>query len=150
MEYTTLIALVVGFYSGYKVSEWIQLWMLKQILKDLGITHEQLTKLHKNLAEQLGTDVPEANDAAADTEEELPKVAMLVEQVGDMLYAYQKDTGRFLGQAASAEALIQRLADQRHDITYTVSREDGGLLLGGINWEYDMATKQITKAGDQG
>ena len=149
MEY--ILCIVLGFWIGYKVCEWIQLWLLKQILSELNITPEQLTKLHKGLAEQLGTHaIPDADDAAAEIDEELPKVAMLVEQVGDTLYAYRKDTGRFLGQATSAEELIQRLADQRQDITYTVSREDGGLLLGGINWEYDMSTKQITRAGDQG
>lgn len=142
MEYETLLAIVIGFYAGYKVSEWIQLWMLKQILTDLNISQEQLAKLHKDLAEKLGTaSVPNTEDAA----DELPKVAMLVEQVGETIYAYRKDNGRFLGQATSAEALVQRLAEQQVDVKYTVNQEDGGMLLGGISWEYDHSSKQVTR-----
>lgn len=141
MEY--ILCIVLGFYIGYKIAEAILLWTFKKALDELGVTHSDLKKLHKKLGEELGVDVPETN--AADLPSSLPVVAIKVEQHGDMLYVFRKDTDQFLGQAGTPEELIRRLGEKITNTKLTIDREDGGELLGGAKWSFDVGTKEITK-----
>jgi len=142
MEY--IICLALGFYVGYKIAEAILLFTFKKVLEEFNIGAKEL----EAIAERLGVEYPKTPTAAADdTEEsEFPKVAIEVEQLGTTLYAYRKDNGRFLGQAATPEELIQRLGEQLSNVKLIVAREDGGELLGGRNWNYDITTKEFNKA----
>lgn len=142
MEY--IICLALGFYVGYKIAEAILLFTFKKVLEEFNIGAKEL----ESIAERLGVQVPTkpTNDLAEDSEEEFPKVAIEVEQLGTTLYAYRKDNGRFLGQAATPEELIIRLGEQLSNVKLIVAREDGGELLGGRNWNYDITTKEFNKA----
>jgi len=141
MEY--IICLALGFYVGYKIAEAILLFTFKKVLEEFNIGAKEL----ESIAERLGVQVPTNPTAAAeDAEEELPKVAIEVEQLGTTLYAYRKDNGRFLGQATSPEELIRRLGERLSNVKLIVAKEDGGELLGGRNWNYDITTKEFNKA----
>jgi len=97
MEY--IICLALGFYVGYKIAEAILLFTFKKVLEEFNIGAKEL----ESISERLGVEYPKTPTAAAEDseEEELPKVAIEVEQLGTTLYAYRKDNGRFLGQATS-------------------------------------------------
>lgn len=142
MEY--IICLALGFYVGYKIAEAILLFTFKKVLEEFNIGAKEL----ESISERLGVEYPKNPTAAAEDseEEELPKVAIEVEQLGTTLYAYRKDNGRFLGQATSPEELIIRIGERLSNVKLIVSREDGGELLGGRNWNYDIVSKEFNKA----
>lgn len=138
MDY--IVCLALGVYIGYKIAEAMLLFTIKKILEELDISQKELDALTK----RLGMEVP---TAAAENlaEEDLPKVSIEIEKLGNTLYAYRKDNGRFLGQATSPEELIALMAEKLQDVKLTVTPEDGGLYLGGRSWSYDASTKEVTK-----
>lgn len=139
MEYVLCIGL--GFWIGYKIAEAITFYALKKMLDELGITRTQLDQL----ATRLGITVPSnSEDSSADSE--LPIVPIKIEQQGDMMYVFRKDTDQFLGQAATQEELILRLGEKMRNVKLTVAREDGGELMGGRSWVFDTDKKEIKKA----
>lgn len=137
MEY--VLCIVLGFYIGYKLAEAILMWTFKRALDELGIGLKELDAL----AKKLGIEVPNTQDAAAD--DPLPVVPVKIEQQGDMLYVFRKDTDQFLGQAATQEELVLRLGEKLRNVKLTVSREDGGELMGGKSWTFDTDKKEIKK-----
>lgn len=145
MEYIDyIICLSLGFYCGYKVAEAVVMWLTVKALKEIGIDER---KLHEMLGQLQGQNpAASTNQIAAESEQELPKVAIWIEQQDAILYAYRKDTGQFLGQATSQEALIERLGEKMRNVKLIVAREDGGELMGGHNWQYDTDKKEFKKA----
>ena len=137
MEY--IICLGLGLYVGYKLATAAALLSMHKILQELNISPKQL----EAIIEKMGHDVP-VTDAAAN--EELPVVAVKIEQQGDMLYMFRKDNDQFLGQATTPEDLILRIGEKISNVKFTVAREDGGELMGGTKWNFDQTTKEITKA----
>lgn len=140
MEY--ILCIVLGFYIGYKAAEAILMWTFKKALDELGIGPKELDALIR----KLGIEVPDNSAATADATADFPVVPVKIEQQGDMLYMFRKDTDQFLGQATTPEDLIRRVGEKICDVKFTVAKEDGGELLGGIKWNFDQTTKEVTKS----
>lgn len=111
-----IINFAVGFAIGHAVTKWIMSWTTAELLRDLGVTPDRLTDLLAQL-EQDGTD---QQDIVID---------MRVEKHEEILYAYNKDTGKFIGQAADRITMIERLTEEcrtvRNDVRYRIAEEDG-------------------------
>jgi hypothetical protein len=117
----TLLYIIGAFVVGYAAGRWIATWMyvgaFVQILRDLNVPNERI----QQLAENIETD--------SDSDRVTTVIDMRVEQHDNQLYAYRKDTGAFLSQAADGESLIARLTQDaaaiRSDVKFRIADEDG-------------------------
>lgn len=102
MEYiiVAVAAFIVGYMIGGAIRGAMQAMAFKNILQDLGVTTEQLLKLKDRIDRQ-------GPSPDLDVTENVIEVRL--EQHGNQIYAYRKDTEQFLGQGTDREALIQHL-----------------------------------------
>ena len=105
-----IIIAVLAFAVGYKVSGIIHTLSFQKILKDLGVTDQQLTKLAENHG--LLTEDDSKDSRIAEYE-------ITIEQHGDQLYAFKTD-GEFVAQGPDQEALINRIAERYKNVKFTV------------------------------
>lgn len=113
----TALLVIGAFWIGYKVSEALNHMTFRSILKDLGITDQQM----RELAASKGVDLAEAESAGS----ELPVLEVRIEQHGSELFAFRKDTDQFLGQGPDRDALIKRLTENLTNVRVVVAKEDG-------------------------
>lgn len=119
MEYIVYLAL--GFAIGYLAASVVvtvrQAEAFRQILKDLGVTTEQLLKLKDRI------------DREDDTETTAqPVIEIRLEQHDGMIYAYRKSDSQFLAQGTDRTALIESLTERfkRGDGARLIIREADG------------------------
>jgi hypothetical protein len=117
----TFIYIVISFIVGWKVSAWIQTYITKQILEDLGVTDKQLLKAIADME----ADKPEA--AAIDNR---TTVELKIEAHGGHLYAFDLATDTFVSQAADPDSLVDTLF-KRYPVNtrIVIQRENGGDLV---------------------
>lgn len=118
-----MITVAVAFWAGWKIREaWMMLTM-RQILKDLGITDEQL----RDLARQQNIELP---GIESEEDSDTPVVDLKIEQHGDALYAYQTKDDQFIAQSNSADGLLERIIERFPAGTRVVfDRSNGGELI---------------------
>lgn len=116
-----LIAFAVGFWAGKLVHEWIFAAMLRRVMQDLNLSQEDLDKL---IEEHTGESFEEVDEQGLTVRD------IRIELHNDTLYAFAKDTDEFLGQGATKEALVERLAEKMVNVRLLISKEDGGELIG--------------------
>jgi hypothetical protein len=117
-----LIAFVFGWYAGSWVTTHLLALSFRQILTDLGIKNSQL----RQLAENVGVDVPDANTLDGD---QLTPLEVTIEQHQGVLYAYRKDTKQFLGQGTDREGLIDSISKRMDNVRLIIDQQDGADLL---------------------
>lgn len=132
-----VIAAAVGFAAGWKINAWITVISMRSILEDLGISQEQMERLHAKAVSEL------ANPTDGE-EEEFTVINARLELMNGVLYCWQKDNGTFLGQGATREELIEVLAAKHVGYRILIAQADGGELIGGTNFNYDVKTKELT------
>jgi hypothetical protein len=125
-----LIAAAIGFVVGWRINSWFTVMNMRSILDDLGITPEQMQRLHDHARKESGQD-------------DLRVIVARLELMNGVLYCWAKDTGAFLGQGESAQQLIEILADKHVGYRILIAESDGGTLLGGTSFNYDVATKEL-------
>jgi hypothetical protein len=113
------IYITLSFFIGWKLSAWIQTYITKQILQDLGVTDKQLLKAIADME----ADKPEAIDNRTTVE-------LKVETHGGHLYAYDLATDTFVSQAADPDSLVDTLF-KRYPVNtrIVIQRENGGDLV---------------------
>jgi hypothetical protein len=89
------LAIVVGFYLGYKVSEAYHKYCINDVLKDMGIDAKTRQEMVEHCRREL---------AAAEGPE---LIRIKVEQIQDQFYAFRKDNDQFIAQCGSREELIK-------------------------------------------
>ena len=111
----------MAFIVGWKISAWVQTYITKQILEDLGVTDKQLLKAIADM---------EAELPSAKTVDTRTTVELKVEQHGAALYAYELATDTFISQAADPDSLIDILF-KRYPVNtrIVIQRENGGDLV---------------------
>lgn len=115
------IYITLSFFIGWKLSAWIQTYITKQILQDLGVTDKQLLKAIADME----ADKPEATAVDNRTTVELK-----IEKLGSYLYAFELDTDTFVGQAADPDSLVDTLFKRFPVNTrIVIQRENGGDLV---------------------
>ena len=124
MDILSLIVVgVLAFWAGMKVDFYIQSQVLRQILEDLNVTDKQLERLIAQSQAVIDGEEPKQDLTGPEYLE------IKVEQFNDTLFAYRLADGRFLGQGQSREALINRLAEDLHNIKLVITEENGAQYL---------------------
>jgi hypothetical protein len=100
----------------------------------------------KAMAQRLGVILPEEDVTASDDDSQLPIIEIRLEQHNDVLYAYRKDNGQFLGQGATKELLIERMGETLTQVRLVINQDDGAALVGeNISYNYDTKKRVITQ-----
>jgi hypothetical protein len=125
-----IIEFLIVFALGCWIGSWVRgAWMalsFREILRDLGVTEQQLRKL----AEKNQITFPVENPRDSITGEiTLTPMEIRLEKIGDQIFAYRLDTDQFLGQGADRDALIQRLTENLTNVRLIIAQEDGADLL---------------------
>lgn len=116
------LAFVLGAVVAYRVSQALYLISFRNVLKELGITDQQMRDLARKNGLELVEPEPEQNS-------ELPVMEVKIEQHQGILFAFRKDTDQFLGQGSDRDALIQRLTENLSNVRLIISEENGAELL---------------------
>ncbi len=111
----TLLLLAAGFYIGYKVNDFINAHMFKDIIKDLNITESQM----KQLAAKNGIEIKEP-------EQEIPEVEVKIEQHSGCYYAFRVTDDEFMAQGTTPQELLQAIKTRFKEIRVIVREENGG------------------------
>jgi hypothetical protein len=111
-----ILAAAIGFVVGAKVSHIWQQFVFTEILKDLGVTDQQLKNLIKDAAE-------------TDDGDHLERLEIRIDEHQGQLYAYTLDDNRFLGQGKDRDELIDRLKLNLTNVRLIIQEENGGTLL---------------------
>lgn len=118
----TLIYIALAFWLGWKACEIWSAYVFKEILKDLGVTQDQLTASIKDKEQRLGINEPEEDTAP-------PELEVRVEQHPEGLFAYRKRDGFFLARGSDREELMANLVHNLNNVRVTVHKEDGAELI---------------------
>jgi hypothetical protein len=109
MEY--FIVTVIAFMIGWKISELFHVISFKNILKDLGVSEQELRRLHTKMALEHGVeDLPDSHAAAA--REGKTVVEIKIEQLQGQLFAYDLTQDTFIAQGRDGDELLQRILDK--------------------------------------
>jgi hypothetical protein len=111
-----ILAAAIGFVVGAKVSHIWQQFVFTEILKDLGVTDQQLKNLIKDAA-------------ATDDGDHLERLEIRIDEHQGQLYAYTLDDNRFLGQGKDRDELIEHLKLNLTNVRLIIQEENGGTLL---------------------
>ena len=131
------ILFVLGFWIGGKVAEIKSRIVFKMILDELGVTKKQMLAV----AEKHGKIIDPEDDAEESTDE-LPVIAIKIEQHNDNLYVFRKDNDQFLGQGKDLDSLVDRLGEKFKNVRLVASKEDGADFLNG---HYDVHNGKLTR-----
>jgi hypothetical protein len=117
----TFIYIVLSFIVGWKLSAWVQTYITKQILQDLGVTDKQLLKAIADM---------EADKPGATAIDNRTTVELKIETHGGHLYAFELATDTFVSQAADPDSLVDTLF-KRYPVNtrIVIQRENGGDLV---------------------
>ena len=103
-------------------SAWLHL-TFREILKDLGVTTDQMRSLARKNGIDLAEPEPEPEKSS------LPVLEVRIEQHQGVLFAFRKDTDQFLAQGTDREALVKRLTENLANVRVIISEQDGAELI---------------------
>ncbi len=115
-----MVCFALGFSLGAKVTRTILQRVFAEVLKDLNINADNL----KALAGKYGMVVTKIE--TDDNGEEQEVVEVKIELHHGQLYAFRKDTDKFLGQGATREELIERMNHEFSGTVKVIVREEDG------------------------
>lgn len=121
-----IVAFALGCWIGSAVSRaWMAL-SFREILKDLGVTDQQLRRLAEKNDIKLSPEKPRDSITGEVT---LTPIEIRIEEHNGCLYAYRLDNGLFLGQGPDREQLIDRLKDNLTNVRLIISEDNGAGLI---------------------
>jgi hypothetical protein len=92
-----LLAVIAGIWIGVELSKIFHAEMIKKILKDIGVSTEDLARAHQHIQKQLADSEPPT------------EVNINVEQHSGCYYAFRKETDEFLAQGPDYVNLLTAL-----------------------------------------
>lgn len=111
MEFWYLAAgFVAGIIVGVRLSKIFHKHVIKEIIKDCGLTNDEVARLLSKMDQQPSSD-------------DLPRVEITLEQHGEVFYAYREDTGEFLAQAEDFDALLVLIKDRLGNCTVLFDKD---------------------------
>lgn len=121
----TILILTLVFIVAFNVGRWTERlfhrMILRDLLKDLGVTQADLHKLQRKLERDL-----EGDESTPEAE----LIPIRIEQHHGQLYAYRKDTEQFVGQSTTSEGLQREIRSRFRDgVRFIVAKSEGGDLL---------------------
>jgi hypothetical protein len=118
-----LIAAGLGWWAGSAWTAMVLRGGFQKILKELGVTDQQL----KKLARDHGMGTEEAKPSV--DELGLTAVEIRLEQHQGVIYAYRLVDNQFLGQGADRDELIESLKKNLKDVRLIITEEHGARLI---------------------
>ena len=116
-----IIVFALGWIIGWKINDAVRTTAIRHLLKELGITDQDL----RAAAARNGIMLADAPDTAADH----TVVEVRLEQHEGQIYAYRKSDDTFLGQGTDRDALIARLNQNLTPCRVLIDKEGGADLL---------------------
>ena len=124
MEFDLLafvLGCILGGIVGYKAADALHKALIPDIFRRAGVTPEKLESVMKDLQKEI--------NQAEGKDTEFPKLEIKVEQHGDRMYAYRKDTGLFLAQGKTRDELIAMITEKVSNVTLVITEADGAALI---------------------
>jgi hypothetical protein len=124
MEFDLLafvLGCVLGAYVGYRVADGLHKAVLPDLFQRAGITPDKLEDMMKDLQKEINHEEGKTS--------EFPNLEIKIEQHGDVMYAYRKDTGLFLAQGKTREELIAMITEKVANVTLVIAEADGAALI---------------------
>ena len=118
-----LIVAGLGWWAGSAWTAMILRSGFQKILKELGVTDQQL----KKLARDHGMGAEEASSSA--DEPQLAEIEIKLEQHQGVIYAYQIQDGKFLGQGVDRDELVESLKKNLANVRLIIAEEHGARLI---------------------
>jgi hypothetical protein len=120
---TYLLVAGLAFWAGMKLSGiWNQI-VFRELLKDLGVTEQQMRKVVLDHGMTL-------KDPEDDPEEStLETIEVKLEQHQGQIYAFRTDNDQFLGQGKDREDLVDHLAKNLVNVRLIIREENGAKLM---------------------
>ncbi len=118
-----LLTFIFAFWLGSRLKEAFMRMIFRDILKDLGVTEQQL----RTLAKAKDMRLPEDNSKVI--EDEIPEIEIKIEQHQGQLYAFRMDTDQFLAQGIDRESLVANIAEKYKNIKFRVPKDQGADLI---------------------
>ena len=116
-----VLGCILGGIVGYRVADALHKALIPDIFRRAGVTPEKLEAVMKDLQKEI-------NQEEGKTDE-FPKLEIKIEQHGDRMYAYRKDTGLFLAQGKTRDELIAMITEKVSNVTLVISEADGAALI---------------------
>ena len=124
MEFDILafvLGCILGGIVGYKAADALHKALIPDIFRRAGVTPEKLEAVMKDLQREINLE--EGKDT------KFPNLEIKVEQHGDRMYAYRKDSGLFLAQGKTRDELIAMITEKVSNVTLVISEADGAALI---------------------
>ena len=124
MEFDILafvLGCILGGIVGYQAADRLHKVLIPDIFRRAGVTPEKLESVMKDLQKEI--------NQAEGKDTEFPKLEIKVEQHGDRMYAYRKDTGLFLAQGKTRDELIAMITEKVSNVTLVITEADGAALI---------------------
>ena len=124
MEFDLLafvLGCILGAIVGYQVADHLHKALIPDIFRRAGVTPEKLESVMKDLQKEIDTEQGKAS--------EFPNLEIKVEQHGDNMFAYRKDTGLFLAQGKTRDELIAMISEKVANVTLVITEADGAALI---------------------
>ena len=116
-----VLGCILGGIVGYRVSDYLHQSVIADLLRRAGITPDRLMGIMKDLRKEIDTE--------EGVTEEFPKLEIKVEQHGELMFAYRKDSGLFLAQGKTRDELIAMITDKVSNVTLVIAEADGAALI---------------------
>jgi len=116
-----VLGCILGGIVGYRVSDYLHQSVIADLLRRAGITPDRLMTIMKDLQKEI--------NAEEGVTEEFPKLEIKVEQHGDRMFAYRKDSGLFLAQGKTRDELIAMITEKVSNVTLVIAEADGAALI---------------------
>ena len=124
MEFDLLafvLGCILGGIVGYKAADRLHKALIPDIFRRAGVTPEKLEAVMKDLQKEIDTEEGKTS--------EFPNLEIKIEQHGELMFAYRKDTGLFLAQGKTRDELIAMISEKVSNVTLVIAEADGAGLI---------------------
>ena len=104
------LVLILGIVIGWRLSSAINRMTMLAIMKDMGITEQQLKAQMQKYE----------GDEVKSPEDELTTIEVTLEQHQGQIYAFRKDNDSFLGQGRDRDTLIDDLKSKMNNVRLVI------------------------------
>jgi hypothetical protein len=123
---TFLLGIFLGTIFGFRAAQRFYITAFRKLLEVLNVSNQDLIRAVKKTAgPELLIQIQEIEEAQREQPREHAQIEIRVEKVQDQLYAYRVDNDVFIGQGATPDDLIARIAERYKNTKFTVPKDHG-------------------------
>ena len=116
-----VLGCILGGIVGYRLANHLHQAVISDLFQRVGITPEKMESVMKDLQKEI--------NQAEGKDTEFPNLEIKVEQHGDNMFAYRKDSGLFLAQGKTRDELIAMISEKVANVTLVITEADGAALI---------------------